>query len=166
MRAAFGLGSNLGDRVGHLAAAVAGLAAGGVDNLEVSSVYETDPVGGPEQPDYLNAVAVGDTSMGATELLTLARTLELAAERVRTVRNAPRTLDIDLLAVGDVVLATDELTVPHPRAHERAFVLVPWAEVDPTFVVPGRGEVADLAAAVDSGGVRPGPLVAWRGADV
>lgn len=166
MRAAFGLGSNLGDRVGHLRAAVAGLALGGVDNLEVSSVYETDPVGGAAQPDYLNAVAVGDTSMGATELLNLARSLELAAERVRTVRNAPRTLDVDLLAVGDVVLVTDELTVPHPRAHERAFVLVPWAEVDPMFVVPGRGKVADLAAAVDPAGVRAGPLVELRGADV
>lgn len=164
MRAAFGLGSNLGDRVGHLRAAVAGLAAGGVDNLEVSSVYETDPVGGPEQPDYLNAVAVGDTSMAATELLSLARSLELAAERVRTVRNAPRTLDVDLLAVGDVVLVTENLTVPHPRAHERAFVLVPWAEVDPTFVVPGRGAVTDLAATVDPAGVRPGPVVDLRGA--
>lgn len=164
MRAAFGLGSNLGDRVAHLRAAVAGLAAGGVDNLEVSSVYETDPVGGPEQPDYLNAVAVGDTSMAATELLGLARSLELAAERVRTVRNAPRTLDVDLLAVGDVVLVTENLTVPHPRAHERAFVLVPWAEVDPTFVVPGRGVVTDLAATVDPSGVRPGPVVDLRGA--
>jgi 2-amino-4-hydroxy-6-hydroxymethyldihydropteridine diphosphokinase len=164
MRAAFGLGSNLGDRVGHLRAAVSGLAAGGVDNLDVSSVYETDPVGGPEQPDYLNAVAVGDTSMTATELLGLARSLERAAERVRTVRNAPRTLDVDLLAVGDVVMVTDELTVPHPRAHERAFVLVPWAEVDPTFAVPGRGTVADLATSVDPSGVRPGPPVELRGA--
>lgn len=165
MRAAFGLGSNLGDRVAHLRAAVAGLAAGGIDNLEVSSVYETDPVGGPEQPDYLNAVAVGDTSLAAPQLLQLARSIELAAQRVRTVRNAPRTLDLDVLAVGDVVLATDELTVPHPRAHERAFVLVPWAEVDPTFVVPGCGEVAHLAAAVPSAGVRPGPQVDLRGAD-
>ncbi len=163
MRAAFGLGSNLGDRVGHLRAAVAGLAAGGVDNLEVSSVYETDPVGGPEQPDYLNAVAVGDTTMTAPELLDLARSLERAAERVRTVRNAPRTLDVDLLAVGDVVMSTDELTVPHPRAHERAFVLVPWAEVDPAFAVPGRGSVAGLVATVDPSGVRPGPAVELRG---
>lgn len=163
MRAAFGLGSNLGDRVGHLRAAVAGLAAGGVANLEVSSVYETDPVGGPEQPDYLNAVAVGDTTLAATELLHLARSLEYAAQRVRTVRNAPRTLDVDLLAVGDVVLTTEQLTVPHPRAHQRAFVLVPWAEVDPDFVVPGRGTVAELASGVESSGVRPGPLVDLRG---
>jgi 2-amino-4-hydroxy-6-hydroxymethyldihydropteridine diphosphokinase len=159
MRAAFGLGSNLGDRVEHLRAAVAGLAAAGVGNLEVSSVYETDPIGGPEQPDYLNAVAVGDTALAADELLSLARTLELAAQRVRTVRNAPRTLDVDILALGDVVLHTDELTVPHPRAHERAFVLVPWSEVDPGFVVPGLGMVSQLAQAVDASGVRSGPAV-------
>jgi len=159
MRVAFGLGSNLGDRVSHLRAAVAGLAQGGVGELRVSSLYETDPVGGPAQPDYLNAVAVGETSLAALELLTLAKALELQAQRVRTVRNAPRTLDVDVLALGDVVLNSDELTVPHPRAHERAFVLVPWAEVDPGFVVPGLGEVSELANAVDASGVRPGPEV-------
>lgn len=159
MRVAFGLGSNLGDRVGHLRAAVAGLTAGGVRDVQVSSLYETDPVGGPAQPDYLNAVAVGETSMSPHELLALAKALELGAERVRTVRNAPRTLDVDVLALGDVVLHAEELTVPHPRAFERAFVLVPWAEVDPGFVVPGHGQVAELAGVVDASGVRPGPVV-------
>ena len=159
MRVAFGLGSNLGDRVGHLRAAVAGLVEGGVGDVRVSSAYETDPVGGPAQPDYLNAVAVGDTSLAAAELLSLAKALEVQEERVRTVRNAPRTLDVDILALGHVVLSTDQLTVPHPRAHERAFVLVPWAEVDPGFVVPGLGTVAELADAVDASGVRPGPAV-------
>jgi len=159
MRVAFGLGSNLGDRVGHLRAAIAGLAEGGVGDVRVSSAYETDPVGGPAQPDYLNAVAVGETSLAAAELLTLAKRLEFKAQRVRTVRNAPRTLDVDILALGDVVLHTEQLTVPHPRAHERAFVLVPWAEVDPGFVVPGLGQVADLVQAVDASGVRPGPDV-------
>ena len=159
MRVAFGLGSNLGDRVGHLTAAVAGLSTGGVRDVRVSSAYETDPVGGPAQPDYLNAVAVGETSLAATELLTLAKSLEFREQRVRTVRNAPRTLDVDILALGEVVLNTEQLTVPHPRAYERAFVLVPWAEVDPGFVVPGRGPVAELAQAVDASGVRPGPAV-------
>jgi 2-amino-4-hydroxy-6-hydroxymethyldihydropteridine diphosphokinase len=102
---------------------------------------------------------VGDTSLAAAELLTLAKALEVQEERVRTVRNAPRTLDVDILALGHVVLSTDQLTVPHPRAHERAFVLVPWAEVDPGFVVPGLGTVAELADAVDASGVRPGPAV-------
>jgi 2-amino-4-hydroxy-6-hydroxymethyldihydropteridine diphosphokinase len=159
MRVAFGLGSNLGDRIGHLRAAVAGLAAGGVGEVRVSSVYETDPVGGPAQPDYLNAVAVGETTLAPDELLTLAKALELQEERVRTVRNAPRTLDVNILALDEVVLSTELLTVPHPRAHERAFVLVPWAEVDPGFVVPGLGTVAALAEAVDGSGVRPGPAV-------
>jgi len=159
MRVAFGLGSNLGDRVGHLRAAVAGLAEGGVSELRVSSAYETDPVGGPAQPDYLNAVAVGETTLAGPELLTLAKALEFRAQRVRTVRNAPRTLDVDILALGDVVLSTDQLTVPHPRAHERAFVLVPWSEVDPGFVVPGLGMVSRLAQAVDASGVRSGPAV-------
>ena len=163
MRVAFGLGSNLGDRVGHLRAAVAGLAAGGVRDVRVSSLYETDPVGGPAQPDYLNAVAVGETSMTPYELLALAKALEVEAERVRTVRNAPRTLDVDILALGDVVLHSEELTVPHPRARERAFVLVPWAEVDPGFGVPGLGQVAELAGVVDASGVRPGPVVDLEG---
>ena len=164
MRVAFGLGSNLGDRVGHLTAAVAGLSMGGVRDVRVSSAYETDPVGGPAQPDYLNAVVVGETSLAAVELLTLAKALEFRAQRIRTVRNAPRTLDVDILALGDVVLSTEQLTVPHPRAHERAFVLVPWAEVDPGFVVPGRGTVSELAEAVDATGVRPGPAVDLGGA--
>jgi 2-amino-4-hydroxy-6-hydroxymethyldihydropteridine diphosphokinase len=159
MRVAFGLGSNIGDRVAHLKAAVAGLAEGGVGQLRVSSAYETDPVGGPAQPDYLNAVAVGETTLAAAELLSLAKSLEHQAQRVRTVRNAPRTLDVDILALGALVLRTEQLTVPHPRAHERAFVLVPWAEVDPGFAVPGLGKVGELADAVDASGVRPGPAV-------
>ncbi len=159
MRVAFGLGSNLGDRIDHLRTAVAGLAEGGIGEVRVSSVYETDPVGGPAQPDYLNAVAVGETSLAASELLMLAQGLELKAQRVRTVRNAPRTLDVDILALGDVVLSTEHLTVPHPRAPERAFVLVPWAEVDPGFVVPGLGRVSELVLAVDASGVRPGPAL-------
>ncbi|MHB1008034.1 MAG: 2-amino-4-hydroxy-6-hydroxymethyldihydropteridine diphosphokinase [Propionibacteriaceae bacterium] len=163
MRVAFGLGSNLGDREGHLRAAVAGLERSGVRDLRVSSAYETDPVGGPAQPDYLNAVAVGETSLAAAELLTVAKELEFEAQRVRTVRNAPRTLDVDILALGDVVLHTEQLTLPHPRAHERAFVLVPWAEVDPEFPVPGLGSVSELAASVDASGVRPGPDVDLRG---
>ncbi|HSN12502.1 MAG TPA: 2-amino-4-hydroxy-6-hydroxymethyldihydropteridine diphosphokinase [Propionibacteriaceae bacterium] len=163
MKVAFGLGSNLGDREGHLQAAVAGLARRGVRDLRVSSAYETDPVGGPAQPDYLNAVAVGETSLAAVERLTLAKELEFEAQRVRTVRNAPRTLDVDILALGDVVLHTEQLTLPHPRAHERAFVLVPWAEIDPDFPVPGLGKVAELAASVDASGVRPGPVVDLRG---
>lgn len=156
-RAAFGLGSNLGDRAESLRSAVAELArVPGLRAVAVSPVYETDPVGGPDhQPPYLNAVLVVETDLPATALLAAAAEVEAAHGRERTVRWGPRTLDIDVLAVGDEVSADPALTLPHPRAHGRAFVLVPWADADPQFVVPGLGAVADLAAAVDRWGVRP-----------
>ena len=155
-RAAFGLGSNLGDRFASLQAAVDVIAAEpGVRVVGVSPVVETDPVGGPEQDDFLNAVVVVDTSLPPFELLALARRAEQSRGRTREVRWGPRTLDVDVLAVGDVLDDDPELTLPHPRAHERAFVLVPWAAVDPDAVVPGRGRVADLATSLGSAGVRP-----------
>lgn len=155
-RVALALGANLGDRVVALQAAVTRLgSAPGVRPVGVSPVYETDPVGGPEgQPAYLNAVLVVDTGLPAAALLGLAAQAEAAAGRVRAERWGPRTLDVDVLAVGAEVSADPVLTLPHPRAHERAFVLVPWADVDPEFPVPGRGRVGDLAATVDRGGVR------------
>jgi len=154
-RAAVSVGSNVGDRLAHLQAAVDGLhGAPGVDVVAVSSVVETDPVGGPDQPDFLNAVVVLETSWAPEDLLTLAQSLEAAAGRVRGERWGPRTLDVDVLAVGALTRSGPRLTLPHPRAAERAFVLVPWAEVDPDFEVVGRGRVADLASAVGSGGVR------------
>ncbi len=155
MRVALGLGSNLGDRMAHLQAAVDGLAAGGVHGLSASGVHETDPVGGVEQPDYLNAVVVGDTDLAPRQVLDLCLGLEQRQGRVRTVRNGPRTLDVDVLAYGALVIAEPDLLVPHPRLAERAFVLVPWAQVDPEFEIPGVGTVADRAASVDPSGVRP-----------
>ncbi len=155
-RAALALGANLGDRAATLQAAVTRLAGTpGVRAVGVSPVYETDAVGGPAgQPAYLNAVIVVETALPARTLLALAAEAEAAHGRVRDRRWGPRTLDVDVLAVGDEVSADAELTLPHPRAHERAFVLVPWADVDPGCTVPGRGRVADLAAAVDRSGVR------------
>jgi 2-amino-4-hydroxy-6-hydroxymethyldihydropteridine diphosphokinase len=154
-RAALSVGSNLGDRLGHLQAAVEGLRrAPGVDVRAVSSVVASDPVGGPPQPDYLNAVVVVATVLPPEELLAVAQSLEAAADRVRAERWGPRTLDVDLLAVGELRRSGGPLTLPHPRAAERAFVLVPWAEVDPDFEVVGRGRVADLARAVGRAGVR------------
>ncbi|HUW15493.1 MAG TPA: 2-amino-4-hydroxy-6-hydroxymethyldihydropteridine diphosphokinase [Actinomycetes bacterium] len=154
-RAALSVGSNLGDRLAHLQAAVDALIrAPGVDVLAVSSVVETDPVGGPEQPDFLNAVVVVETSLAAEDLLTVTQSIEAAADRVRSEHWGPRTLDVDVLAVGSVTVFGERLTLPHPLAAERAFVLVPWAEVDPDFEVVGRGRVADLARVVGSGGVR------------
>ena len=125
----------------------------GIESLVVSSYFETAPVGGPDQGEYVNAVVVFDTTLTPSQLLTVAHRCEEAAGRVRVERWGPRTLDVDLLAYDDVVVATPELTLPHPRAVERAFVLVPWAEVDPTFVVNGRS-VAEWAATVGDAGVR------------
>ncbi len=122
MRAFIGLGSNLGDRGAQLRAAVAGLP----DVVAVSPVYETDAVGGPPgQGPFLNAVVELDTELGPRQLLEVGRALEAAAHRERGVQDGPRTLDVDILLVGDLVVADDDLVVPHPRMWERPFVLVP-----------------------------------------
>ncbi|HZU72337.1 MAG TPA: 2-amino-4-hydroxy-6-hydroxymethyldihydropteridine diphosphokinase [Acidimicrobiales bacterium] len=138
-RAFLGLGSNLGDRRAHLRRAVEGLRS--ADHVAaVSSVYETDPVGGPEgQGPYLNAVVELTTTRTPRQLLELARSLEAAAGRVRTERWGPRTLDVDVLLVGDLELDEDDLVVPHPRMWERGFVLVPLAELAPELVPEGSG---------------------------
>lgn len=155
VRAALGLGSNLGDRAAHLASAVETLrATPQVVVVAVSPFVETDPVGGPEQPDFLNAVVVVETTLSPEELLGLAHQCERGADRERGERWGRRTLDVDVLAYGDLTSDDPELTLPHPRATERAFVLVPWAVVDPEFVVGGR-LVADWASGVDTSGVRP-----------
>ncbi len=146
--ATLALGSNLGDRLAHLQAAVDLLAP-----LAVSRVYETDPVGGPEQGPYLNAVVL--VRAGAPlRLLRQAQAVEVARGRVRAQRWGARTLDVDLLDVGGLELATPELTLPHPRAAERAFVLAPWLDVAAQAVIPGAGRVAELLARVGDDGVR------------
>ena len=155
-RTAFALGSNLGDRLEYLQAAVDTLTdSSEIIPVAVSPVYESDPVGGPEgQPMFLNAVLVVDTTLSPRSLMERAQSTETAYGRKREMLNGPRTLDIDVLAVGDVTAQDDDLRVPHPRLAERAFVLVPWADVDPTFTVPGLGRVVDLSSAVDATGVR------------
>jgi 2-amino-4-hydroxy-6-hydroxymethyldihydropteridine diphosphokinase len=133
-RAYLGIGSNLGERLVYLQLAVDELAAAdGVTVVGVSPVYETAPVGGPEQPDYLNAVVAVDTTLTPHELLDVAHAVETEAERVRTVRWGPRTLDVDVLLVGDERVDDPDLVVPHPRMAERAFVVVPLADLDPTW---------------------------------
>lgn len=154
-RAALGLGANLGDRLAALQSAIDLIAADAdVVPVAVSSVYETDPVGGPEQPDFLNAVLVVDYAGDPAGLLELAQRAEAAADRVRVQRWGPRTLDVDVLAIGDVELTSPDLVVPHPRAGERAFVLVPWAQADPDAAPPGIGPVPARRDAVGTAGVR------------
>ena len=133
VRAFLGLGSNLGDRAAHLQRAVAALP----DVAAVSPVYETEPVGGPEGQDpYLNLVVELRTDRSPRQLLELAHRLEAAAGRVRTVRFGPRTLDVDVLLVGDLRVDEPDLVVPHPRMAERRFVLVPLADLAPELVPP------------------------------
>jgi dihydroneopterin aldolase/2-amino-4-hydroxy-6-hydroxymethyldihydropteridine diphosphokinase len=156
-RAAFSIGANLGDRAAALRAAIRGLSRVGTA-MTVSDAYETDPVGGPEQPAYLNAVVTLDTDRSPHDLLAIAHALENDLGRTREVRWGARTLDIDLLAVGDRIIVDDLLTLPHPRAHERGFVLIPWAQADPSAYLPGRGAVVDLAARIGSDGVRRSDL--------
>ncbi len=149
-RAVLSLGSNLGDRFGHLRAAVAGFA----DALVAASpVYETAPWGGVEQGDFLNAVLlVDDPATDARGWLRRGQALERAAGRVREVRWGPRTLDVDVVTVdaadGPVTSRDPELLLPHPGTPDRATVLRPWLDVDPAAVLPGHGPVAALLAAL------------------
>lgn len=150
-RAYLGLGSNLDDRLALLQRAVDALgAADDVTVVAVSPVYETDPIG-PDQPDYLNAVVAVDTALSARELLVLCQSLEEAANRVRTERWGPRTLDVDVLLVADERVDEPDLVVPHPRLHERAFVRVPLADIAPEVEAALPGEI-------DPEGVRPTDL--------
>jgi 2-amino-4-hydroxy-6-hydroxymethyldihydropteridine diphosphokinase len=153
-RAYLGLGSNLGDRLVTMQTAVRSLARHpDITLIAVSNLYETDPVGGPEQGVFLNAVVAIDTTLSPLELLQVAHEIEDAALRVRDVHWGPRTLDIDVLAVGNEVRSDDTLTLPHPLAHERAFVLVPWAEVDGDAMLRDH-RVSEWLARVDTTGVR------------
>lgn len=146
VRSVLALGSNLGDRLGHLQA-VLDLLARDVSVVAVSPVYETAPVGGPAQEDYLNAVVVVD-GPPPRQLLRLAHEVEAARGRERSERWGPRTLDVDLVASGQTVLDDPACTVPHPRAWQRAFVLAPWRDIAPDAELSGYGLVADLLDAL------------------
>ena len=146
-RCVLAIGSNLGERFNNLQGAVNSLA----DTPEVwvtavSPVYETEPVDSPEgSKHFLNAVVLADTTLSARTLLDRALAIEDAYGRERTgERNAPRTLDVDLIVVGDRWANDDDLVLPHPKAHERAFVLAPWHDVEPDAELPGQGPVAEL----------------------
>lgn len=149
------LGSNLGDRIDILQGGVD--AIGGIAEVKVmtvSPVYETVPVGGPPQPDYLNAVLLARTSLPSKALLDRLHEVEAAFDRVREVRWGPRTLDIDVISVEGERSDDPVLTLPHPRAHERSFVLAPWHDADPEAELPGHGPVAALLAKAGTEGIR------------
>jgi 2-amino-4-hydroxy-6-hydroxymethyldihydropteridine diphosphokinase len=149
-RAYVGLGANLGDRERTLRAAVDALAAeDGIEVVAVSTLRATDPVGVGDQPRFLNGAAELETTLAARELLDRLLAVEQRFGRVRVPgEHGPRTLDLDLLLYGDEELDEPGLTVPHPRLHERMFVLEPLAELAPGLVVPGRGEVESLLSGV------------------
>jgi len=143
-----GLGANLGDRARQIEAACVDIAALPMTTLVArSALYASAPLDAPGG-EYLNAVAHVRSALAPLELLRALQAIEARHGRVRPFAGAPRTLDLDLLLYGDLALASDALTLPHPRLHERAFVLVPLAEIAPERIVPGKGRVADLCAAV------------------
>lgn len=149
-RAYVGLGANLGDRERTLRDAVDALGAeDGIGVVAVSTLRETDPVGVGDQPRFVNGVVGLDTTLAARELLDRLLAIEQRFGRVRVLgEHGPRTLDLDLLLYGDEELDEPGLTVPHPRLHERRFVLEPLAELAPGLVVPGRGDVESLLTGV------------------
>lgn len=152
MRAVLSVGSNVGDRLAHLRSVLTGL---GPVVLAASPVYETAPWGGVAQDDFLNAVLlVDDDATDPEGWLAVAHRLECAAGRERAVRWGSRTLDVDIVTVPGIARTDPELTLPHPRAAERAFVLVPWLAVEPDAVLDGHGPVADLVERTDTAGVR------------
>jgi 2-amino-4-hydroxy-6-hydroxymethyldihydropteridine diphosphokinase len=147
----FSIGSNLGDRLSYLRSAVAGLAEVG-EVQAVSGVYETPPWGDPDQPSYYNAVLLVTGELTVERWLEEAMRIERLAERSRD--QIPRTLDVDLIAAWEddgkpIIRDTEELTLPHPRAHLRAFVLRPWLEIQPYAKLPGHGWVNDLVLSED-----------------
>jgi len=152
----YSIGSNLGDRFAYLQGAVDALSdTPDVIVVDVSSVYETEPVGGPaDNPRFLNMVVVAETTLDPRTLVERAFAIEDAYGRQRDgERWGPRTLDVDLIMVGSTEIDQEDLKLPHPLASERGFVLVPWYEIDPGAELPGIGKIADLVKNADTSGV-------------
>jgi len=155
-QAVLSLGSNLGERFRTLQGAVHTFAdTPDVTVVTVSPVYESAPVDAPDgSPPFLNAVVLADTTLSVHTLLERCRAVEDAFGRDRSApRNAPRTLDVDLIVLGERVADDPGLVLPHPRAHERAFVLRPWLDIDAAAQIPGRGTASDLVTRVDESGI-------------
>ncbi|MCC0096832.1 2-amino-4-hydroxy-6-hydroxymethyldihydropteridine diphosphokinase [Streptomyces flavotricini] len=156
--AVIALGANLGNRLETLQGAIDALGdTPGLRVKAVSPVYETEPWGVEpgSQPSYLNAVVALKTTLPPSSLLERGHAIEEAFDRVREERWGPRTIDVDIVSYADVVSDDPVLTLPHPRAHQRAFVLAPWNDIDPEAQIPGRGPVAALLAGIGLAGVAP-----------
>ena len=143
MKAVISLGANIGDAKTNLDLAI-GLLREATDVLAVSSYLQTKPVGGPEQPDYLNAVAIVESDLPAKELLAVFNGIETAMGRTREIHWGPRVIDLDLIQYGGLLVHDEKLTLPHPRAHERRFVLAPWFEIEPEAILLTHGRISDL----------------------
>jgi len=137
----------MGDSNSHLHHAIEELGKS-IDIQAVSSFYKTAPVGGPPQDDFLNAVLIAETIMDPLDLLVTMQEIELMAGRTRDLHWGPRTLDLDLISYGEMVIEEPHLTLPHPRAFERAFVLEPWLEIDPSATLIGFGPISELLISV------------------
>ena len=142
-KAVISLGSNIGESKEIIARAISALSQISRD-IKVSTIIETLPWGYEDQPNFLNAVVIGSFDGTALELLSLLQELEASEKRVRDIRWGPRTLDLDIITFGEEIIDTERLTLPHPRAYERAFVLQPWLEIEPEAKIPLKGSVRDL----------------------
>ena len=145
MKAVIALGANIGNPQEQMDLAVA-LLKESLEVIAVSSYFTTAPVGGPEQPNYLNAVLIAESELPAADLLSLLHGIEKSLGRERIEHWGPRTIDLDLIQYGGILSYADELLLPHPRAHERRFVLEPWLSIDPEAILLTHGKVGDLLA--------------------
>ena len=143
MKAVIALGSNIGDTKANLDLALTMLREA-TDVKQVSSYYSTKPVGYTDQPDFLNAVCIIETELPAMALLAMLQGIEKVMGRERTIKWGPRTIDLDIIQYGDLISKAEELTLPHPRAHERKFVLDPWHEIEPDAILLTHGKISDL----------------------
>jgi 2-amino-4-hydroxy-6-hydroxymethyldihydropteridine diphosphokinase len=145
MKAVIALGANIGNPRERMDLAIA-LLRESLELIALSSIIRTAPVGGPDQPDYLNAVCIAESDLSAADLLALLHGIEKSLGRVRQERWGPRTIDLDLIQYGTILSSAEELTLPHPRAHERRFVLEPWYEVEPDAILLTYGKISQLLA--------------------
>ena len=143
MKAVISIGANIGDPKANLDLAV-GLLREATEVIAVSIYSQTKPVGGPEQPDYLNAIAILESDLPAKDLLALLNGIETAMGRTREIHWGPRVIDLDLIQYGGLLVNDEKLTLPHPRAHERRFVLAPWFEIEPEAILLTHGRISDL----------------------